>query len=106
MASIKQWHEAFQIISNDTHAEILCPECGKSFLKIDDILDNEGNIYQRGIYCPECGEKRYSLTAYGIYKEIIDDLKNSEDESVKVTEDGSHITIEIDLTKYKGGHNP
>lgn len=68
----RQWGEALRTILKDTQAEIPCPECGKGLLGIDDILDDAGDIYQRGLMCPNCGEKRYLLSAYGIFEEIID----------------------------------
>lgn len=94
-----QWGVAFQKTNKNASAKVPCPKCGKGFLKIDDILDDVGDIYQRGLVCSQCGEKRYLLSAFGCFDEFMKNLMASGDDSVKITETDSSVSIQFDLTK-------
>lgn len=57
MTSIKtqKWIEAGKIIAQNPNAKVLCPECGKNNLEVQDIRnENNSSELERIMECPVC----------------------------------------------------
>lgn len=53
------WIEAAKVIANDSKAKVLCPVCGKGFLKVQEIELPSDEIAERRLYCELCGAENF-----------------------------------------------
>ncbi len=51
----RKWIEAGRIPQSDPSAVVLCPECGKGHLIVDDVVI-EGDKIDRYLLCDNCGK--------------------------------------------------
>ena len=54
----RRWVRAALILSADSDAEVICPECGQGVLEVGDIESGMADgLIERVIRCPSCGAR-------------------------------------------------
>jgi Zn finger protein HypA/HybF involved in hydrogenase expression len=63
LATREKWIEAGKILASDATYEVVCPECDKETLKVEDIHNDQNpvEIIERMIYCPLCEARQFIL---------------------------------------------
>lgn len=57
-SSTLEWIAAGKILSNNPEDKVICPECKKDYLKVQDVKnDSNPNELERYIFCQSCGSK-------------------------------------------------
>lgn len=51
----RKWIESGRILQSDTTVKVLCPECDKGHLIVDDVVI-EGDRIDRYLICENCGK--------------------------------------------------
>jgi hypothetical protein len=54
MENIDAWKDAVKQFHFNPNAQVFCPECKKSYLKIKDEIWPDGSKMDRYLYCEEC----------------------------------------------------
>jgi len=53
-----RWIEAARVFATEITAKVLCPECGKSWLNVQDSASVDG-VKERRLFCGTCGKHQF-----------------------------------------------
>jgi len=59
----KRWVDAVNFLRADSQAKVVCPDCKKGHLHVEEILSASGAVCERKIFCDVCTAKSYVRVA-------------------------------------------